>query len=112
MIRNTSLVSGLLGQTLDGSGIGIAIIDSGMDVSHKAFGAKLDLSGSRVKFKKDFTVEGKADKDFYGHGTHVAASAAGMSTVAGALMRASQGAPTSSTCACSTRRDAAASQTC
>ena len=82
-VRNAGLISGLTGQTLDGAGVGIAIIDSGMDVTHKAFAAKLDLSGSRVKFKKDFTPEGKADKDFYGHGTHVAASAAGLSTVAG-----------------------------
>jgi subtilisin family serine protease len=82
-VRNSGLISGLLGQTLDGAGVGIAIIDSGMDVTHKSFGAKLDLSGSRVKFKKDFTGDGKSDKDFYGHGTHVASSAAGMSTVAG-----------------------------
>ena len=82
-VRNSGLVAGLTGQTLDGAGVGIAIIDSGMDVSHRAFAAKLDLSGSRVKFKKDFTGEGKADKDFYGHGTHVASSAAGLSTVAG-----------------------------
>jgi serine protease AprX len=81
--RNSGLISGLTNSTYDGAGIGIAIIDSGMDVSHRAFAAKLDLSGSRVKFKKDFTGEGKADKDFYGHGTHVASSAAGLSTVAG-----------------------------
>jgi serine protease AprX len=68
---------------LDGSGVAIAVIDSGLDVSHKTFAMKTDLSGSRVKFKKDFTIEGKADKDFYGHGTHVASSAAGMSTVSG-----------------------------
>jgi subtilisin family serine protease len=78
-------LSGLVSQPFDGTGVGIAIIDSGMDVSHKAFAAKLDLSGSRVKFKKDFTGEGKADKDYYGHGTHVASSAAGMSTVAGGV---------------------------
>jgi serine protease AprX len=83
--RNSGLVAGLTGLPYDGTGVGIAIIDSGMDVSHKAFAAKADLSGSRVKFKKDFTGEGKADKDFYGHGTHVASSAAGMSTVAGGL---------------------------
>ena len=72
--------------TYDGDGIGIAIIDSGIDVSHKAFAQKLlDLSGSRIKFKKDFTTEGKSDKDPYGHGTHVAASAAGISTISGGV---------------------------
>ena len=79
--RASGLVAGLAGLPYDGAGVGIAIIDSGMDVTHKSFAAKADLSGSRVKFKKDFTGEGKADKDFYGHGTHVASSAAGMSTV-------------------------------
>jgi subtilisin family serine protease len=62
--------------TLDGTGIGIAIIDSGVDAAHRAF-------SSRIKFKKDFTIENKADKDPYGHGTHVAASAAGISTTNG-----------------------------
>ena len=81
-----SLVGGLLtttSTTLDGSGVGIAILDSGIDAGHKAFAAKLDLSGCRIKFKKDFTVENVPDKDRYGHGTHVASAAAGMSTVAG-----------------------------
>jgi serine protease AprX len=81
-VRNAGLVSGLLGQTLDGSGVGIAIIDSGIDVSHKAFAATLN-PGGRIKVKKDFTGDNKSDKDFYGHGTHVASSAAGVSTVAG-----------------------------
>jgi serine protease AprX len=72
--------------TFDGDGIGIAVIDSGIDISHKAFAQKLtDLSGSRIKFKKDFTAEKKDDKDPYGHGTHVAASAAGISTISGGV---------------------------
>jgi serine protease AprX len=84
IVRNGGLISGLTSTTLDGDGVGIAVIDSGIDAGHKAFAAKLsDLSGSRIKFKKDFTVEGRADKDPYGHGTHVAASAAGLSTVTG-----------------------------
>ncbi len=113
LIRNSGLVSGLLGQTLDGAGIGIAIIDSGMDVSHKAFGAKLDLSGSRVKFKKDFTVEGKADKDFYGHGTHVAASAAGHEHGGGRRLRGCrEGRRPAQPARARLGRGAAASQTC
>jgi subtilisin family serine protease len=72
--------------TLDGTGIGIAVIDSGLDAGHKAFAAKLDLSGSRVKFKKDFTPEATdGGKDPFGHGTHVTASAAGVSTVSGGV---------------------------
>ncbi|HYH85079.1 MAG TPA: S8 family serine peptidase, partial [Pyrinomonadaceae bacterium] len=73
-VRGGGLISGLLGVTLsaplDGLGVGIAIIDSGIDVAHRSF-------EGHVKFKKDFTTENKPDKDYYGHGTHVAAAAAG-----------------------------------
>jgi subtilisin family serine protease len=63
--------------TLDGTGIGIAVLDSGIDVAHKAF-------GGRVVFRKDFTAEKTAaDKDPYGHGSHVASAAAGMSVTNG-----------------------------
>jgi subtilisin family serine protease len=59
---------------LDGTGVGIAVLDSGIDTSHKAF---LDKSnGLRVVASLDFTGEGRTD-DPYGHGTHVAAIAAG-----------------------------------
>ncbi|HEY9502926.1 MAG TPA: S8 family peptidase, partial [Pyrinomonadaceae bacterium] len=59
---------------LDGTGIGIAVVDSGVDAEHKSF---LDSSGvSRVLYSKDFTGEGRTD-DPYGHGTHVASLAAG-----------------------------------
>src|SRR5690349_956712 len=73
-IRNApGLIGSLLGATaIDGTGITIAIIDSGMDLSHVAF-----QPSGRVKFKKDFTPENKPDKDYYGHGSHVAALAAG-----------------------------------
>src|SRR5947209_6102898 len=83
LIRNQSSNS-LLGPvttstTFDGSGIGIAILDSGIDAGHAAFSG-----GSRIKVKKDFTSEATAgDKDPYGHGTHVAATAAGVSTTNG-----------------------------
>ncbi len=62
--------------TFDGTNIGIAIIDSGVDRGHAAF-------GSRVKFNLDFTTENQPDIDPYGHGTHVAAAAAGISTKSG-----------------------------
>src|SRR6185369_12350244 len=73
-IRNApGLLAGLLGATaIDGTGIGIAILDSGMDSAHLAFN-----SGSRIKFSKDFTGENNTTSDPYGHGSHVASSAAG-----------------------------------
>ncbi|HEX6284902.1 MAG TPA: S8 family serine peptidase, partial [Pyrinomonadaceae bacterium] len=59
---------------LDGTGIGIAILDSGIDTAHSSF---LDRSnGMRIVYSEDFTGEGRID-DPYGHGTHVAALAGG-----------------------------------
>ncbi|MFL6257540.1 MAG: S8 family peptidase [Pyrinomonadaceae bacterium] len=59
---------------LDGTGIGIAVLDSGIDKGHTAF---LDKSnGLRIVYSKDFTGEGRTD-DPFGHGTHVASIAAG-----------------------------------
>ena len=66
-VRNLSTP---LGQPVDGSGIGIAIVDSGIDISHHSF------MSSRVVASVDFTGEGRTD-DPYGHGTHVASIAAG-----------------------------------
>jgi serine protease AprX len=59
---------------LDGTGIGIAVLDSGIDTGHTAF---LDRNnGLRIVYSKDFTGEGRTD-DPFGHGTHVASIAAG-----------------------------------
>jgi subtilisin family serine protease len=66
---------------LDGTGIGIAILDSGIDASHKAF---LDRSNNvRIVANRDFTGEGRSD-DPYGHGTHVASMAAGNGRISNA----------------------------
>src|SRR5256886_13694316 len=66
---------------LDGSGIGIAILDSGIDPNHTAF---LDRSNNRrVIFSRDFTGEGRT-YDPYGHGTHVASIAAGNGRISNA----------------------------
>lgn len=65
---------------LDGSNVSIAVLDSGIYDSHKSF---LDANGRRrVTFEKDFTGELVTD-DVFGHGTHVAALAAGNDQIAG-----------------------------
>jgi subtilisin family serine protease len=69
----TSLL-GLVTTTTDGSGVGIAVLDSGVDASHESF--RNALGQSRVAYSQDFTGEGRTD-DPYGHGTHVASLAAG-----------------------------------
>ncbi len=69
-------VRGLLGNSteLDGRGVGIAIVDSGLDAGH--VNLKNLNGGSRIVFSQDFTGENRTD-DPYGHGTHVASIAAG-----------------------------------
>src|SRR5581483_10267004 len=59
--------------TLDGSGVGIAILDSGIDASHQLLAG---TGGSRVVYSQDFTSD-NITGDTYGHGTHVASLAAG-----------------------------------
>src|SRR5437762_5309959 len=62
----------------DGSGVGVALIDSGVK-SHPDLNNK--LLNSRVVYSEDFTTnedtQGDAVTDFYGHGTHVAGIMAG-----------------------------------
>ena len=60
---------------LDGNGIGIAIVDSGIYGAHTSF-TDTQTGQSRIVVNLDFTGEGRTD-DPYGHGTHVAAAAAG-----------------------------------
>src|SRR6185437_13017589 len=59
---------------IDGTGVGIAILDSGIDVNHAQFAST--GAGPRVLASVDFTGENRTD-DPYGHGTFVAAAAAG-----------------------------------
>src|ERR1700741_1315066 len=67
--------------SLDGTGIGIAVLDSGIDTGHHSF---LNRSNTvRVVYSKDFTGEGRTD-DPYGHGTHVASLAAGNGRISNA----------------------------
>ena len=67
--------SGLLGLPgVDGAGIGIAIIDSGITKNHESL-------KNRVVASLDFvTGNGRKGADGYGHGTHVAGIAVGSST--------------------------------
>ena len=77
--KTTTLLGGTTTTTLDGTGIGIAVLDSGIDVQHTSF---LDKSnGKRVVLSRDFTGENRTD-DPYGHGTHVASTAAGNGRIA------------------------------
>lgn len=59
---------------LDGTGIGIAVLDSGIYTAHRSFLGK--NNNIRVVASRDFTGEGRTD-DLYGHGSHVASIAAG-----------------------------------
>ena len=65
--------------SLDGNGIGIAIVDSGIYAAHTSF-TDSQTGESRIVVNQDFTGEGRTD-DPYGHGTHVAAAAAGSGIV-------------------------------
>lgn len=62
------------GTQFDGTGIGIAVLDSGIYQYHASF--RNPSYASRVVFAKDFTGENRTE-DFYGHGSHVASLAAG-----------------------------------
>src|SRR5205085_12543341 len=52
-VRNApGLIAGLLGASaIDGTGVGIAILDSVLDTAHEAF----TTGGTPIKFSKDFT---------------------------------------------------------
>ncbi|MFN2456395.1 MAG: S8 family serine peptidase, partial [Pyrinomonadaceae bacterium] len=66
--------NGVPGSGLDGTGIGIAVLDSGMDTGHVS---GLDKNNQRrIGFSQDFTGQDRVD-DPFGHGTHVASIAAG-----------------------------------
>ena len=64
----------------DGTGVGIVVLDSGIDPNHLTF--KDGSNASRILYKQDFTGEARTD-DPYGHGTHVASLAAGNAAISG-----------------------------
>jgi serine protease AprX len=61
--------------SLDGSGIGVAVIDSGV-YSHDDL-KKANNSGSRIVYSESFVAGDSSTNDAYGHGTHVAGIVAG-----------------------------------
>ncbi|HEX8491431.1 MAG TPA: S8 family serine peptidase [Pyrinomonadaceae bacterium] len=63
--------------SLDGTGIGIAVFDSGVDTTHISFGSS---KSNRVAKSVDFTGQGITN-DPYGHGTHVVSTMSGSSSV-------------------------------
>ena len=69
---------------LDGSGVGICVVDTGIDPGHE------QLSG-RVDGWKDFVSDRTTPYDDHGHGTHVASIAAGDGTGANATTADSYG---------------------
>jgi subtilisin family serine protease len=71
--------SNLSSGVLNGSGVGIAIIDSGID------GANPDFDG-RIIAWKDYVSGKKAPYDDFGHGTHIAGLIASSGTSASAYM--------------------------
>jgi subtilisin family serine protease len=79
-----------------GSGVGIAVLDSGIYKDHHSF-------GSRVAFSKDFTGENRTD-DPYGHGTHVASLIAGNNHVSNGAYTALRPERSSSICVCLIRK--------
>ncbi|MFA5862616.1 MAG: S8 family serine peptidase, partial [Candidatus Thermoplasmatota archaeon] len=71
----------LLGTSLNGAGVTIAIIDTGVDYTHPDLGGCFG-QGCKVIGGYDFSNEDPDPMDDSGHGTHVAATAAGANGVA------------------------------
>lgn len=64
----------------DGSGYTVAVLDTGIDLDHPAFGPDGDGDGvaDRIVYSEDFSQDGDGTADdVQGHGTHVASIAAG-----------------------------------
>jgi len=63
-----------------GQGIGIAIVDTGIDYTHPDLGAPASYPNAKVKGGYDFANNDTNPWDDEGHGTHVASIAAGTGT--------------------------------
>ena len=85
-MRSQPSMNGRPAYTLDGSGVGIAVLDSGIYSAHNAF--KNSNGASRIVANVNFTNSNPNDTaDGYGHGTHVAAIAAGNQSINGGAYR-------------------------
>src|SRR5262249_37619966 len=63
---------------LDGRGVGVAVIDSGIDANHEDFSKNSNGGGgSRIVYAENFVDSEATTQDLYGHGTHVAGTIAG-----------------------------------
>jgi len=75
VVRHLDLTTATVGSTLanhlgwTGAGVGVAVIDSGIDITNADLKVA-NSSASRVVYSQDFV--GGGANDFYGHGTHVA----------------------------------------
>lgn len=76
------------GLALDGTGVVIGIIDTGVDYTHPDLGGCLGI-GCKVIGGWDFVNNDANPKDDQGHGTHVAATAAGLGVLKGVAPGAS-----------------------
>jgi subtilisin family serine protease len=74
--------------TFNGSGYSIAILDTGADLDHTAFGPDLDSNGigDRIVYQYDFADTDTNANDVNGHGTNVAGIAAGLATGANLII--------------------------
>ncbi len=70
------------GLAIDGAGMRIGIVDTGVDYSHPDLGGCFG-PGCRVAAGYDFVNDDPDPVDDHGHGTHVAATAAGNGTYSG-----------------------------
>ena len=70
----TAQIRPLLSTTVNGEGIGIAILDSGIEANHADF---KPLITSRVTHNRSFLTGNTSTVDKFGHGTHVSSLAAG-----------------------------------
>ena len=73
-MRSQPSLSGRPAYTLDGTGIGVAVLDSGIYPAHNGF--KNSSGNSRIVANVNFTTD-SATTDSFGHGTHVAGLAVG-----------------------------------
>lgn len=85
LTRSQAATANRAAYTLDGTGIGIAVLDSGMQSNHKDF--KNNNGTSRIVYSKNFVTTETDTDDNYGHGTHVAGIAAGSTNSNGGAYR-------------------------